>query len=162
MNFWLRRLLLFQHIGGGSIGLVVFLPGLTSYETANPFDLFILTGFILVSLYGLYGGFKIAEKPAQGLSHAIVFHLLQLLSVSSPLLLYHFGFGLYCFAGVGTEGFGFSFGVGSTLNFFLLNGNSFGLSINLAALIIIFLVILQKLRLKPTTADAGTPANEFI
>ena len=148
MNKALRWTLLLFTIGGGFAGLIV-VSSLWSQVHGQIFNL-----LILLILYGFFGlgilsGILLAENERLGLMFSALFLLLQVPFVFSSILVYDLmsGLGFRVHLVDNDIGFFMRFGAQAQL-FFLRKVPSSGVGINIVALILLFFVAREIIRLE--------------
>lgn len=134
MKLWLRRLHLVLTIGGGFAGMVITLQAIFTAKGANPMFYVVLGTFVCLYGYGVFAGVRFAETPGDK-THLAIFYWLQVLWISSPLIVYRFASGFHVSGAIlGGQLAGF-LRVGSDWQFSLLKAAPWGIRLNVFALV---------------------------
>ncbi len=116
-------------VGGGFTGLSLTLQSLGT-GGQKPFVVYaIYAGFLLLFGFGVFVGIRLGEKPAKrGL--LVIFYLLQVPELWSPLVSYHFGCGLSATMALLNGTLTWGFRLGADWQFTLLQKSPWGIGVN--------------------------------
>ena len=136
MSTWLRLTLVTMTVGGGFTGVVVGSEAPFTPAAKTPaFVVFAVVTFLLY-LFVLIAGLLFVYD-ARRTTPLVVALGLQIPVISSPLVAYRFGAGLYAAVGYATTGFFLRIRFGADFQLFLLRPLPAGLGVNLTAVVLL-------------------------
>lgn len=141
MNRWIKRLLVLLQIGGGYTGLCISLNSLFSLGCIDA-EAISCIAFVLMYLFGIICGYLMIENEFVGIRYSMLYQLVQIASISTPLVTYVFSSGAM-FNFVWENGnIGFHYEIGSMFKFCLYKDAPLAMSVNiLPSLFFIFLLV---------------------
>jgi len=147
MNRLIKYFLIVTEIGGGFMGLV-FLLNKNPMDEGVSLNLRIFSAlFACLFVFGIAAGLALTEWPRRGMQMSLIYQILQIPIISSPIFTYVFFSGLRIFAGF-KEGSGFVlYEFGTSVAVYVMQKDPWSISINLLALVL-SAYLLVKLRPK--------------
>lgn len=133
MPKWFRRLSGILTIAGGSAGAVFTLAQSFGNQVAG-LGAFLSLVFFCIFAAGIVIGTLLLENDGRILAIALVYWLIQILSVQSPIFSYRLFSGADLAVRWGTNGFSYFWGIGSGYTIGLGPGNQVQVGLNLVAL----------------------------
>jgi hypothetical protein len=168
MKPWLRLTLITITVGGGFAGLAATLQALFNSPGASTLNLLVMIVFMGLYAFVMVSGLIFVHDPRRT-GPVVAALAIQIPWISSPLIVYKFAAGVQAFVMAGSPEKANSIGVhfywdlllGSSWRFAVLQDNSWGVGLNVAALAILAMSW-QALRwgrqsTSPTNAEPVTP-----
>lgn len=138
MSRKIEALLLIASIGGGFLGLTIVLAQLSQVVSFSLGHLLVFGAAIIAFSYIIYAGLEFSSNPDNVRPLKIAF-LIQIPWFSSPILAYKMAAGFSLSGILHANGFNFLYNIGSDFSISILDDQSWGLGVNLAAIVLYFL-----------------------
>jgi len=165
LKIWYRRLFLVASVGGGFSGIAITSTQL--FRSGQPPIVYLI--YIAVSAAyaaGIYGGIKLIEDEARGLSLLSWYFLVQIPAVSSPVITYLFWSGFSMYLSGGSNGFNWRalYGARWLVNLLRPEDVSVEVGINLFALWATWFLRreLSRLRARPLPDPPQAPGTSAV
>ncbi len=157
MDRWIKRLISVLQIGGGFFGFTLILQGFTSNEL-TPMFVILNVVFSLVFLFGIIAGFALIENKKLGVLLSQIYQGIQILMISSPIIVYTFSSGFMVGVSCMGANIGAFFRLGSHYYFYLFQDAPWGIGVNFVALF--FFLYLKKKRNHKAKPDNSSDLNK--
>jgi hypothetical protein len=164
MNRWIKRALIVIEIGGGFTGLVFLLREHPWNETI-PLTFSIFTAiFAFLYIFGITAGLTLVEWPRLGIKLSLIYQILQIPVISSPILTYVFVSGIRLVVGWSGGRVFVLYEFGSRIVLYLMRKDPWVVGINVLALAL-FVYLLLQLRPKvkatePSSTNINSPQGD--
>ena len=145
MNSWYRRLQVLLCIGGGFMGFVLTLRSFVALKSTEILVYIPYPLFAIIFVYAIVLGLLLSES-SNCRRHLILLYSTQLFTVYSPLLTYHNYVGMDWFVGIQSWKFIYDFGLGAGWTGAILRSFSWGIGIDLFALVVIIIEVVAWIR----------------
>ena len=144
---WIIRTILVLQIGGGFLGIFLTLQMLLQYDLSVQ-NLIVYIIAALFFIFGIYSAMLLSERKSKGLDYSILYNLIQIPILSSPILSFEVHVGAYFGIIAQLTGFSFRPSLGSAYNFSILSpSDNFVIGINILALVIFLILRKSKSKL---------------
>jgi hypothetical protein len=155
MKTWFRWILLILSIGGGFTGFVLTIKELFHPQSKQIIYFILFCGFSSLYLFILIAGLIFADNPKK-IKPLLLAFALQVPWVSSPIMAYRFSAGIHLTVGVIGGDLRVLFRLGSDWQFNLMQNLSWGIGVNVPALVLIFLLLnYRKLKLQSLASSTS-------
>lgn len=161
MSTWLRLTLITMTVGGGFTGIAISTQILFSPQVAGPALVAISIVFLLLHMFVLVSGLLFVHNSTRVMP-LVVALAIQIPYISSPLITYRFGDGLFGVVGIAETGLIGRFHFGSYWQFNLLQPLPWGLGVNLVAvamLVALGVSVSRQRRVARSVASVGGQAH---
>ncbi|MHC4727724.1 MAG: hypothetical protein ACYS17_10915 [Planctomycetota bacterium] len=160
MNRLIKYFLIVIQIGGGFMGLVFLLNKNPLGEGVSLSMRIFFALFACLFAFGIAAGLALTEWPRRGLQMSLIYQVLQIPIVSSPIITYVFFSGLRIFAGW-KEGNGFVlYEFGTNIAIYVMREDPWSISINLLALVLsVYLLVQLRPKKKAIPPEEDTMMN---
>jgi hypothetical protein len=143
MSVWFKRSLVILTIGGGFLGFVGTSHAFLAGTKTSWYDYTVPVLFMILYAFGIFSGIGLTEnRPAY--SRLLFYFAIQVPFVSSPFFVYEFTSGCQIAVGIVGSGLIWSARLGSNWEVAIRQPNSWGVGINVFALIVMLVLYLER------------------
>jgi hypothetical protein len=157
MKTWLRLTLVVMTVGGGFTGAAMTLQFLFPSHPQPVSTTIIVSVFLLINLFILTAGLIFVQNSR--ITDPLVAALaLQIPVLSSPLILYEFGVGLYLSVGISGTHLFYLLRFGMQWQFWIMHQSPWGFGVNLVPAFLVVAIKLSQPRESGITHEIGPAA----